>query len=272
MVLSEAWNLFSGYTGYVNFGVVAFVGIGSYVTAILINNKLPFFIGWLCSGLVTALLAFALGSVIFRIKEAYFAIATLSLNEVVRVLCFSEYLVPLTRGGTGIWVFTDLSITHLYYVMGAVAIGIIFLTYEIANSNIGLCMIAIREEEVGAMALGINRASILKKLFILSCFFLGFTGGINATFIHFFDPDMIFSFAYNTKPIIMALFGGSGTVFGPVIGASIISLVDEILWSSFLELHIGFLGLIIVLVTLLMPEGLITTLQVKRLLKRSRKF
>jgi branched-chain amino acid transport system permease protein len=268
IILAGSWNLISGFTGYVSFGHVAFFGTGAYTAAILIAKA-----GWhwvpagLAGSVTAAALALILGYPCLRLKGPYFAIAMLGLNEVVRALV--SYFEGFTGGGSGISLPPILSIHPVYYAMGGVALLVVLLTYRIITSRFGLQLISIREDELAAEVMGINTARLKLYAFLLSAAFPGIAGGFYAWYASHIEPVGTFPLLTTITMIIMCLFGGKGTVFGPVLGATLLSIFQELVWARFLFLHQAMFGALIVGVVLLMPKGILGLLQERYRLPRA---
>jgi branched-chain amino acid transport system permease protein len=268
IALAGSWNLISGFTGYVSFGHVAFFGVGTYTAALLITKA-----GWhwLPAGLAGCVPAMALALIIgfpcLRLKGPYFAIAMLGLNEVVRALV--SYFEGFTGGGNGISLPPIAAIGPVYYAMGGVAVAVTLVTYWIIKSQFGLRLIAIREDETAAGAMGIDTARLKLYAFLLSAAFPGMVGGFYAWYASHIEPLSVFPLLTTITMIIMCLFGGSGTVLGPVIGAVILSVFQEFVWARFLYVHQAIFGVLIVAVVLLMPRGIMGILRQRFRLPRA---
>lgn len=272
MAAAQSWNLFSGYTGYVNFGYVGFLGIGAYTMAILISK---FGVHWLlaiiASGVVTAAFAALIGIPFLRVRGAYFAIAMLGLAEGLRVLISTDYLRPLTEGGLGIALISGMTFHMKYYAMGLVAGLTVLVTYLVANSRFGLQLLTIREDELASSVMGINTTAKKLTAFTISAFLSGLAGGVYAAYANYIAPSTMFVPAYYTLiPMVIATFGGLGTVLGPVVGAVLFTIISEIVWSKFLFFHLLIFGVVLILIILFMPQGIIPYLQDKRILPRAR--
>jgi branched-chain amino acid transport system permease protein len=268
VALAGSWNLISGLTGYVSFGHVAFFGIGSYAAAILITKAawawLP---ASLAGGVVAALLALLIGYPCLRLKGPYFAIAMLGLNEVLRVLV--SYFEGLTGGGLGLSLPTLQATLPIYYVMGATAAAVTLLTYLIITSRFGLRLMTIREDEIAAEAMGIDTFRHKLAALLLSAVGPGIVGGLAARDQGYIEPISVFPLAMTITMIVMVLFGGKGTVWGPVLGAAVLFLFQEAVWARFIYLHQLLFGAIIIVVVLLMPRGVLGLLQLKYRLPRT---
>jgi branched-chain amino acid transport system permease protein len=268
IALAGSWNLISGLTGYVSFGHVAFFGVGTYTAAILITKA-----GWhwLPAGLAgcgpAMLLALIIGYPCLRLKGPYFAISMLGLNEVVRALV--SYFDGFTGGGSGISLPPIDATIPVYYAMAGVALVVTLVTYWIITSRFGLRLIAIREDEVAAEAMGINTARLKLYAFLLSAAFPGIVGGFYAWYASYVEPLSVFPLITTITMIIMCLFGGAGTVLGPVIGAVLLSVFQELVWVRFLFVHQAIFGALIVAVVLMMPRGILGILRQRYKLPRA---
>jgi branched-chain amino acid transport system permease protein len=268
IALAGSWNLISGLTGYVSFGHVAFFGTGAYTAAILISKG-----GWhwllagLTGSVTAACLALIIGYPCLRLKGPYFAIAMLGLNEVVRALV--SYFDGLTGGGSGITLSPINSILPLYYAMGGVAVAGAVITYRIITSRFGLRLLSIREDETAAEAMGINTAALKLYAFLISAALPGIVGGFYARYVTHIEPIGTFPLLTTITMIVMCLFGGKGTVLGPVIGASLLSIFQELVWARFLFVHQAIFGALIVAVVLMMPKGILGLLQERYHLPRA---
>ncbi|MGH7408857.1 MAG: branched-chain amino acid ABC transporter permease, partial [Candidatus Methylomirabilales bacterium] len=230
VALAQSWNLISGLTGYVSFGHVAFFGTGAYAAAILVATH-----GWhwgpasLAGGVAAAILALIIGYPCLRLKGPYFAIAMLGLNEVMRVLV--SYFEGLTGGGSGLSLPTLHASVQIYYAMGLAAITVTAAAYFIITSRFGLRLMTIREDEIAAEAMGINTARYKLYAFLLSAIVPGVVGGLFARDTGYIEPISVFPLLTTITMIVMALFGGKGTIWGPVLGSVALFVFQELVWA-----------------------------------------
>ncbi|HXH82673.1 MAG TPA: branched-chain amino acid ABC transporter permease [Candidatus Tectomicrobia bacterium] len=268
IALAGSWNLISGLTGYVSFGHVAFFGIGAYTGAILITGP-----GWswplaaLAGGIAALVLALLIGYPCLRLRGPYFAIAMLGLNEVLRALV--SYFEGLTGGGSGLSLPTLDATLPIYYVMGLLAVAVTGTAYLIVTSRFGLRLMTIREDEVAAEAMGIDTFHHKLAAFLLSAVGPGIAGALTARDQGYIEPLSVFPLATTVTMIVMALLGGKGTVWGPVLGAAVLFVAQEMVWARYPYVHPTLFGAIIVAVVLLMPRGVLGVLQVKYRLPRT---
>ncbi len=251
--LAQSWNIIGGYTGYPSFGNSVFYGLGAYGVAIaMVQFELPFAVGLLLGVFLAVLFAFLLGLPVLRLRGHYFAIATLGLAEVMTAIVSNleiagrnvGLILPLIKGDA---VFFELSLALLAVTTMTVA--------WISRSRFGFGLIAIRENEEAAAVMAVNTTLYKILAFALCSVFAAIAGGIHAYWITYLDPSSAFDITLNVKMIIMAVFGGAGTILGPVLGAFVLSAISEILASKVTSLASIFFGLVIVAAIVFMPRG-----------------
>jgi len=251
--LAQSWNIIGGYTGYPSFGNSVFYGLGGYGVAIaMVQYGLPFPVG-LAIGISLAVgFAILLGLPVLRLRGHYFAIATLGLAEVMTAIVSNleiagrnvGLILPLVKGDA---LFFELSLILLVVTTLAVM--------WISRSRFGFGLIAIRENEQAAAVMGVNTTLYKILAFALCSIFAAGAGGIHAYWITYLDPGSAFDVALNVKMIIMAVFGGPGTIFGPVLGAFVLSAISEILAAKVTSLASIFFGIVIIAAIVFMPRG-----------------
>ena len=252
--LAQGWNIIGGYTGYASFGNSVFYGLGAYGVAIaMVQLKLPFWVGMLLGLGLAVVFAALLGLAVLRLRGHYFAIATLGLAFIMTAIVSN---LEIAGSNIGL-VLPLLKSDVLFYEL---ALGLLVLAtiavWWLANSRFGLGLISIRENEEGAAVMGVNTTLYKILAFMLSAAFTGLAGGIYAYYITFIDPVGVFDIALNVKMIIMAVFGGPGTVLGPVVGALILSTISEILATKVTSVASMFFGIVIVIAVVFMPRGI----------------
>jgi branched-chain amino acid transport system permease protein len=260
--LAITFDVIAGYTGYLNFGHGAFFGLGAYTIAILMMQaNWPFALALPAGGVVAAIVALIAGIPTLRLKGAYFAIATWALSRAIQQLALN---MDLTGGPDGMRLTAFLNPLFFYYLMlGAVGTTFILLWYLLERAPFGLKLKAIREDEEGAKALGLNPTKLKLQSFILSAFPTGVIGGIYAYWITFIDPSSTLGDLVSDQAVVMVVFGGMGTLFGPAIGALLIFAFKTLFWaylSDFQLLYLIILGGLIAVSVVFMPNGLWGTL------------
>ncbi|MFY9940885.1 MAG: branched-chain amino acid ABC transporter permease [Desulfobacterales bacterium] len=256
--LAITWDVMAGYTGYLNFGHGAFFGLGAYVTAILMMRAGWSFAATLpVAGLVAGAAAMIAGLPTLRLKGAYFAIATWALALAVQQLAL---VLNITGGPDGMRLPPFLHPEFFFYLMLAlVAVTFALLWFLLEKAPFGLKVKAIREDELGAMALGINPTTIKMQAFILSAIPAGIMGGVYAYWITFIDPASVLADIITDQAMVMAVFGGLGTLIGPMIGAILIFAFKTYFWaylSDYQVLYLIILGGVIALTVVFLPNGL----------------
>ena len=256
VVLSSSWNIISGFTGYISFGHVVFYGIGSYATAILVTdhgwNWLPTLFVGAAIGLIVAIV---IGYPVLRLRGPYFAIAMLGAAEGTRVI--ATVWDGLTHGGEGIGLPNVENSFPTYFAMLVVMVLTILTAYWVGHSRFGVRLNAIREDEVAAESLGVNTTFYKLAAFGLSAIFPAAAGGIQAYKVLYIDPPNSFFILITIYMKLFAMFGGKGTVIGPVIGTLILYSVQEFTWARFPTAHLFVFGVFIVVVARFMPRGLV---------------
>jgi len=273
IALASSWNILSGFTGYINFGHAAFIGIGMYATTISIADfSLWWPLAWVLGGLLSAIFACTLGFAVLRTKGPYFAITMLAVAEGVRILFGTKYLEPITRAGDGIAFSSGISFQTKYYGMLVVVALCVWVTYKISTSQFGLRLLAIREDEEAAESMGIHSTRLKILAFTISAFFAGLAGGVHATFLQYVDPFHTFDLRFTIIPIVMAVFGSVGTVLGPVIGGAILQVINDFIWSHFLQLNMAVFGVLLAVLVLFLPQGILEWMKERKWVEKTRKI
>ncbi len=253
--LAGCWNLMCGYTGYIDFGSAAYTGVGSYVAGVLmVKTGVPLVAAVAAAGFGAALLALVVGLPTLRLRGAYFAIATFALAEALMQV--TEQWTSLTGGGIGITVPQRLDDTTYYWTYLLLAGVLVGLTKWIEQHKLGYGLKAIRENEEAAARTGVNTLEVKLKTYVLTSFFIGLLGALESTRLGYFTPGDVFDVRITVKMIIMSLLGGMGTVLGPVIGASFLQWLEDVLGAALLDYYLVIIGFIIVMVIMFLPRGI----------------
>jgi branched-chain amino acid transport system permease protein len=270
--LAMAWNFIGGFAGYPSFGLAAFFGLGAYAAAVLQSRGIPVILAWGFAIAVGSAFALLLGAILLRLRGHAFAIATLVIAEVLREI--TNGLTDLTGGGMGLnlpffgWSPEALS-EFFFYAMLILAAITLITTYLVANSRLGFGLTCIRQNEDAANIVGINTTRYKIIAFTLSGGFAAAAGAVYASWTGYIEPSDAYDVLFSIKPILMVLLGGMGTVFGPLLGAVVFLVLDEIVWRNFLQLHTGILGLLIVILILFLPAGVLS-FDPRAILKKAR--
>jgi branched-chain amino acid transport system permease protein len=266
--LSQSWNIMSGYSGQFSFGHALFFGVGAYVSSILFTKfGVTPWIGMLIGGIVALLIGLLIGFLSFRykLKGAYFALATLAFAEMVRVIIqnldfFNKtmgVIIPLKVNALT-YQFADKR-TYFYVIFIMVSI-ITYIVYRIDRSKLGFSLIAIRENEDAARSLGVE---VFKNKMIavgLSSFLAALAGTFYAQYMLIIEPTSAFASHVSIAILLPTILGGAGTVFGPLVGALIVTTLGELTTSYFNAvpgLQFIIYGLVIIIVIMFLPEGVV---------------
>ena len=281
VVIGTAWNLIAGYTGQVSFGDAAFFGAGAY-TAGLINYHLGWSPWWglALGGIVATLLAFPFGWICFRLRGAYFALATLALNEVMRHT--ATIWESLTEGMVGIMILqTFFSKLPYYYIVCGLALVTLIIIELVMRSKLGYYFISIREDQDAAESLGIDTTFYKMVSLTIAAALTGVAGGFYMNYMGFIDPHVVFSLHdISIMAILVGIVGGVGTTYGPAVGAVVMVIVQEIFRTGMFGLfeaaarasssetlivvvdyinkaHVLAFGVLVVIVIRFMPNGIV---------------
>ena len=260
--MSSALNITAGFTGYPAFGDVVWFGLGATVTAALMVKaewefaaSVPVAVG-LCT-----VLAALVGPALLRLRGHYFAIGTLALNEATRALVQND---PggLTGGGLGLALplttgSVESTARFFYYLFFAAMVLTVATSLVLVRTRIGYGLRAIRANEDAAASLGVNTTLLKTFAWTISASLIGLTGAIYAYFIHYIDPPTAFDIGTSIKMFVILLLGGVGTVFGLVVGAFGIQILEAEVISNFFSYHLMVFGGIVIAIVLLVPSGVI---------------
>ncbi len=264
VVLASSLNLILGYSGYISFGHVVFYGLGGYVALFLMNTYgVSLWLALPAAGLAAAILAFLLGKAILRLRGAYFALATIGVNEAMRA--FVSNFTPF-GGPTGISL--NFSVYQAYggaaqalwldyEILAGLALIVILLNYAVKTSKFGLGLMAIREDEGAAEVMGVTAPSAKTWAYTLSAILPGMVGALfyfkNSTV----QPDSAFDLTFSIELLVMVMLGGMGTVLGPVLGAAGYQRLRGALVTSdiFKNIQLTMAGILLLVIILFIPAG-----------------
>jgi branched-chain amino acid transport system permease protein len=257
-IYAASWDLLAGYTGQVSFGHALFFGIGAYASALLSLR-----LGWspwatLPLGSLIAMAAgFLVGIPCLRLRGAYLSLATLAFPIILLGVLFA--FPDFSGGELGISGLRRLAVTPLanYYIAAVTMLLACFAMWKIGDSNTGLILHAIREDEIAARASGINTTRYKLLAFALSGLFAGIAGALYAHFMRVAGPATL-EVATSFFPVIWGVFGGLATTYGPVIAVFVLYPVTEMLaaFEPFREIRLLVFAVIVIVVLRLMPRGL----------------
>ena len=265
-----AWNIFSGYTGYIALGHAAFFGVGSYAMALMyINSHLPSgylpFLLILPAGLITALLALPIGWISLRTRKHTFVVITIAIFFIMQPMAFN--LRSITNGSKGLtlpipsaWGFKFNF--PFYYIALAMLIVAQIVSWWIRNSKYGLGLLAIRDDEDRALGLGVKTGPAKLAAFVISAFFVGMVGALHAYFQGSIFPPFAFDPLFDIALALMGFLGGLGTLSGPIVGALILEPTQRYFTMQYSAggYYLIIYGALFLAIILLLPEGIVPTL------------
>jgi branched-chain amino acid transport system permease protein len=265
--LATAWNIMGGYTGYISLGHAAFFGFGAYSFGLVLHHLAiqggyePFvFVP--VAGVLTALLAVVMGWVALRTRAATFVIVTIAMMFMIQLL--AENLDGLTGGGAGLafpippW-SGDFYNDPFYYAMLLLALVALAISWWIRRSKFGLGLLAIRDDEDKALAVGVPAHRYKLVAFIVSAALVGMIGGVYGYYVTYIYPQFAIDPLIGLSMVLMAFLGGLGTLWGPVLGAVILEYLQLTLAYNLgaSELYLVFYAAVFLVVIRLMPRGII---------------
>lgn len=265
--LGAAWNVLGGFAGQVSFGHAALFGVGAYTTIILyLKAGVAPWWGMPVGGLAAALVSLPIGLLCFRLRGPYFSLATLAVSELMKLVALNWESV--TNGPVG-YLITGLPPLRLlgravdweskapFYAAAAVlAFTALAATALLRRSRLGAYLVAIREDEDAAEAVGIGTVRSKVTTLALSAFLAGMAGGFYAFYFRYVDPDAVLGLALSMEMVFIAVVGGLGTVGGPLVGAVFLTTIGEAVRERFPSGHLVFYGLFMMLVIRFLPEGI----------------
>lgn len=238
--LGVAWNLLGGYAGQVSLGHAAFYGLGAYTsTMLLLHFGVNPWLGMLLGGVTAALLSVAFGWSCFRLKGHYFAMATIAVAEIVQIVFTNwEYAgsavgltIPMANQGWGHMVFPT-KLPYYWLALGLLAVTLA-VTFAVERSYLGYYFRAIKDEPDAARSVGVNIARYKQVALCLSAFFTAVGGSLYAQKELYIDPGSVLHTGLSIKMALVAILGGVGTLFGPVLGSVVLTTIEEFTRSFF---------------------------------------
>ncbi len=251
-VLATAWAMFSGPTRYVSLATVAFFGIGAYTVAVL-GEVLPWPLVLLVAAVVGTVVALIVGLSTLRLSGVHFVVFTFGLAELIRQLV-TWYEVNVTRA-LGRYVFVDVDQTQIYWQMLALAAAVFLAGWLVGRSRLGFALRIIGDDETVARHVGIDITIVKVTLFAVSAVFMTLAGAIMAPRWTYIDPAIAFNPMVSFQVLIMALLGGAGRLYGPLLGVIPLTLLFEFLIARFPNHFSIILGLVFLVIVYLVPNG-----------------
>lgn len=279
-----AWNMLSGYAGQTSLGHALFYGVGAYVSAMLLSKLyISPWIGMVAGALVAAGMAWVFGKFMFRLSGFYFSIATIALSEVFLVIFKSWSFVGDSRGifirmikdANPLWMMQFKGKEPYCYLALFVLALCMLSSYLLSRSKAGYYFRAIRDESQAAIALGVDIDKYKTIAYMFSAAFCAMAGTIYACYTMYIDPDSVLKTTLSTQICLVAVLGGIGTLWGPVVGSAVLLSVSEIarlkLSGSGDAMDLLLYGLFIIIFAVFQPNGIMGMLgSLKRGLQKGR--
>lgn len=263
VVLAAAWNILGGYVGYANFGVAAFLALGAY-TGVALGKLVPapLPVMMLAGGVVSGIVGLGAGYLTLRLRGIFFAIATLALAVVLQTLITNWDFVG---GSAGVYAIRPKRIPvfgsyieYMVFLMLALVVVVVATSRAIETSRLGLGFIAIRDDEVAAEATGVPTLRLKLIAATLSGAFMGMAGAPLPYYVTFLEPSSAFSLSYAVNSIAMPLIGGTTFWFGPVLGALLLGVAQQVATVTISsEVNLLIVGLLLIGFVVLAPQGLV---------------
>ena len=272
--VGQSWNVLTGYTGHISLGHALYIGIGAYATTFLVQTfGLTPWIGMFFGGILAVGIALFLGFLGFRfgIRGVYFVIMTIAFAEITRLIVSHIEALGSFTGifldfNPSFWNFQFRGNLPYYYISFGFMVASLVAVRLIETSKVGRFIVAIREDEEAAQALGVNTFKYNMIAIAISAFMTSLAGAFYANYIYYLHPNSLFGMSLSIELILRPIVGGLGTLFGPVIGSIILTPLSELsrayLTKGGLEgLHLILYGVLAILVVLFMPKGIIVYVQ-----------
>ncbi len=258
IILADALNIIYGFTGYLPFGFGVFFGTGAYGTAIMISHYNFPVAAALAVGCVASLVLSLVFTPLLRLSGPYFAIASLAAFEVVYLVVGNTELTSLTGGPYGLSFIRAYSPNTDYAVTAVVAVFSAIIVLLISRSLFGTALKAIREDRFAVELAGVNSLLYRNYAWFLSALMSGLAGGLYGWYLGFFYPDAVFSLTeFSVLVIVFVVFGGKGTLFGPIVGTAALFALYEFIVLYFSGLLLIVFGILLILLILFLPNGVV---------------
>lgn len=281
--LATSWNLYSGYCKRLSIGHAAFLGIGAYTSTLLyLNFGISPWIGMLAGGAISAVAALILGGTTLRLKGTFFVLSTIAFAEILKVMTITSK--EITEGALGLMIPFQPSFMNMIYtgkipyaiLTWIYMIAVLFISVKLERSKLGYSLIALGENQEAAENLGVDSTKTMLVAFVMSAILTSFGGTLFAQYVMFIEPTSVMSLSNSINFILLAIAGGLGTAFGPMIGSFILTPVSNLLrgyLAGVSGLHGLILGLVLIIVLLYRPDGILPQLQLlfRRLFVKSDK-
>ena len=266
--LASAWNIVGGFAGQLSLGHAVFYGIGSYTAALLmLHFNISPWIGMFVGAILSTLLSVVISYPCFRLRGPFFALATIAILEVIRLMAIHQQDITGGSGGIAVplqvgaeWMMFREKWAYMIIAFGFMLLSL-FVSWKIKNSRLGYYLVAVREREDAALAVGVNPPMVKLSAVAISAFLTSLVGSYHAMYLTFIEPGSAFSLELSIQVAMFALIGGLGTVSGPLVGTLLVLPIAELARGWLSDFGNGFhglvYGLVLVVVVLTIPRGLV---------------
>jgi branched-chain amino acid transport system permease protein len=267
LLATIAWNIFSGYSGYISIGHAVYYGFGQYTVALIILHlSITSGVSELAlvplAGVVAALVAVPVGLLVLRVRRHTFIVLTIAVMFIFQLLAFN--FPSITGGSTGMnvspptWSGNDYNLPFYYFALGTAVVALL-VSWGVRRSKFGLGLLAIRDDEDRAKGLGIKVTRAKLLALVISAFFVGIAGGLYAIFVGQVFPQFAFTPFYDLYLAVFTFVGGLGTLSGPVFGALLLGPLQQYVEIQFgaTTLYLIIYGVLFVVILLLLPRGVV---------------
>lgn len=269
VVLALSLNLVLGFAGQLSIGHAAFYAVGAYTTAILtVTFKMPFIVAFIASAVIAGIFGLLLGIPTLRLNGDYLAITTIGFSEILRLVLINW--TSFTKGPAGIpgvpspsifgfMIKDNIGFFYLILLMAGITV---FISARLLNSRLGRGLVAVKDDEVAAEAMGINPVYLKILAFVLGAVIAGTAGSFFASFIHYVNPDN-FNYLESVVILTMVVLGGVGSIPGVIVGACVLAILPEAL-RDISSYRYAIYGLLLVLMMIIRPQGIISSASLKK--------
>jgi branched-chain amino acid transport system permease protein len=276
IVLAVAWSILGGYAGYVNFGTNAFFGVGVYTAVLLLKAfAAPLLVQIVAAALAGSLLGLGVGLLTLRMRGIFFSIATIALAIIIETSVMNWRYVGGAAGiqlqRPPVMALFDSYVKMLFFVQAMLAVVVIATTRAIQNSRIGRGLQALRDDELAAECTGVPTLRLKLLACVISGALISAGGAPAALYLQYANPESAFNLNYSVSVLAMSLIGGTAHWIGPVLGAILLGVTQQLLTVTISsEVNVLVLGIMLVVFVVAAPKGILGLLDLFPLRKRSR--
>lgn len=261
ITMSLAWNLLGGFAGQVSFGHALFFGLGAYGGGLVFYHwGISTWWGMLVGPVFAVVIAIPVGLITFRLRGPYFALAMLAMGEIARLI-FTNW-VDFSGGAVGVMISRTWGAAKMpyYFIILAISVLCFVVVILMRYSKLGYYFLSIREDQDAAEGLGIPTTKYKMYALIPSAFFTGLAGAFYMNYMAYIEPHVVFNLeAISIMMILTVMMGGAGTIWGPVLGATVYVIMAEVFRTIPIvkEVHVLVFAFLVVLIIMFLPDGVL---------------